>query len=89
MIDLAREREELRAVDDDVCDRDDEAGPPSPPAPSTFSVRTELGEMASLGVPLTISFFCRFGMASTDSAFVGHIRDDEESGAFRFEYGKQ
>lgn len=40
-----------------------------------FSVRAELWEMASLGLPLAVSFFCRMFMASTDSAFVGHIND--------------
>lgn len=42
---------------------------------SSFSVAAELGEMASLGIPLAVSFFCRMGMASTDSSFVGHIND--------------
>jgi len=42
---------------------------------STVSVQSELYEMAALGVPLAVSFFCRMGMASTDSAFVGHIQD--------------
>lgn len=40
-----------------------------------FSVRTEISEMLALGVPLAVSFFCRMGMASTDSAFVGHIHN--------------
>lgn len=31
--------------------------------------------MINLGFPLAVSFFCRMGMASTDSAFVGHIQD--------------
>ena len=43
---------------------------------SPFSIKSELGEMASLGVPLVISFFCRMAMASTDSSFVGHINDE-------------
>jgi len=47
----------------------------------SFSVTTELYEMLSLGFPLAVSFFCRMGMASTDSAFVGHIQDDEHSAA--------
>lgn len=42
---------------------------------SSFSKRTELWEMWNLGFPLAVSFFCRMGMASTDSSFVGHIRD--------------
>lgn len=41
-----------------------------------FSVRTELVEMAHLAIPLAVSFFCRMGMASTDSAFVGHLNDN-------------
>ena len=41
----------------------------------SFSVRNELWEMAGLGLPLAVSFFCRMGMASTDSAFVGHIHN--------------
>eukprot|EP00934_Nitzschia_sp_Nitz4_P003622 Nitzschia sp. Nitz4//scaffold27_size158506//28812//30488//NITZ4_002582-RA/size158506-processed-gene-0.6-mRNA-1//1//CDS//3329545434//3612//frame0 len=40
---------------------------------AAFSVQTELWEMLQLGFPLAVSFFCRMGMASTDSAFVGHI----------------
>lgn len=40
-----------------------------------FSYKHELGEMFQLGFPLAVSFFCRMGMASTDSAFVGHIHD--------------
>mmetsp|Transcript_17700 Transcript_17700/g.24899 ORF Transcript_17700/g.24899 Transcript_17700/m.24899 type:complete len:623 (+) Transcript_17700:143-2011(+) len=41
-----------------------------------FSYRSELMEMSSLALPLAISFFCRMGMASTDSSFVGHINDN-------------
>mmetsp|Transcript_7538 Transcript_7538/g.22093 ORF Transcript_7538/g.22093 Transcript_7538/m.22093 type:complete len:583 (-) Transcript_7538:157-1905(-) len=40
-----------------------------------FCVWVEMSEMASLALPLAVSFFCRMGMASTDSAFVGHIDD--------------
>jgi hypothetical protein len=40
-----------------------------------FTVAAELAEMANLAWPLAVSFFCRMGMASTDSAFVGHIHD--------------
>mmetsp|Transcript_3008 Transcript_3008/g.7072 ORF Transcript_3008/g.7072 Transcript_3008/m.7072 type:complete len:564 (+) Transcript_3008:91-1782(+) len=47
------------------------------PQEEEFSVRTELWEMASLGLPLGVSFFCRMFMASTDSAFVGHINDGQ------------
>lgn len=46
-----------------------------------FSAKTELWEMLNLGLPLAVSFFCRMGMASTDSSFVGHIND----GAFTAE----
>lgn len=45
----------------------------------SFSVLEELVEMLSLGFPLAISFFCRMGMASTDSAFVGHIHSGSYS----------
>lgn len=38
-----------------------------------FTMASELAEMANLAWPLAVSFFCRMGMASTDSAFVGHI----------------
>jgi MATE family multidrug resistance protein len=40
-----------------------------------FCIKQEIYDMLSLGVPLAVSFFCRMGMASTDSAFVGHIHD--------------
>lgn len=43
--------------------------------PEDFSVKNEMWEMCQLGLPLAVSFFCRMGMASTDSAFVGHIKD--------------
>lgn len=46
---------------------------------AAFSIAAELGEMASLGIPLAVSFFCRMGMASTDSSFVGHIHDAKYS----------
>jgi len=42
---------------------------------AVFSVKNEIWEMLNLGLPLAVSFFCRMGMASTDSAFVGHIDD--------------
>lgn len=44
-----------------------------------FSVKNELMEMFLLGLPISISFFCRMGMASTDSAFVGHLNDEQHS----------
>merc|ERR1719296_48263 len=53
--------------------------PPAAPPQNEFSIQTELLEMYSLGLPLAISFFCRMGMASTDSAFVGHIHDTTHS----------
>ena len=34
-----------------------------------FSYRVEIKEMALLGWPLAVSFFCRFGMHFTDTAF--------------------
>ena len=54
---------------------DASTGAATTPAPIPFSFKTELWEMLNLGVPLAVSFFCRMAMASTDSAFVGHIRD--------------
>ena len=51
----------------------------TPTQPAAFSYKTELLEMMNLGLPLAVSFFCRMGMASTDSAFVGHIHDDQNS----------
>ena len=44
-----------------------------------FTIRSEIVEMVSLGWPLAVSFFCRMGMASTDSAFVGHLHDHSYS----------
>lgn len=40
--------------------------------PSSF-YKGEVKEMCKLGWPLLVSFFCRFGMASEDNVFVGHI----------------
>ncbi|EOD41018.1 hypothetical protein EMIHUDRAFT_222063 [Emiliania huxleyi CCMP1516] len=40
-----------------------------------FSRRAEVVAMASMGWPMLVSFACRLGMGSTDSAFVGHITD--------------
>ena len=45
----------------------------------SFDTRQELVEMAQLAFPLAVSFFCRMGMASTDSSFVGHIHDARHS----------
>ncbi|KAG7349181.1 MATE efflux family protein [Nitzschia inconspicua] len=46
-------------------------------APEPLSIQTEIVEMLHLALPLAVSFFCRMGMASTDSAFVGHIHDGQ------------
>jgi len=59
------------------CDDDDNDDEPS--QHHAFTVWSEIGEMTSLAVPLAISFFCRMAMASTDSAFVGHINDARHS----------
>jgi len=71
--DLQRDEDEVSTSVDDLC----------PPIDNVlgqgFKIREELWEMMSLGIPLAISFFCRMGMASTDSSFVGHIHDGEES----------
>ena len=67
------EQEHIRADDNCVDDSAEEE------SEAPFSVATELSEMASLGIPLAISFFCRMGMASTDSSFVGHINDEYHS----------
>ena len=47
--------------------------------PESFSTWQEISDMCALGIPLAISFFCRMGMASTDSAFVGHLHTQEHS----------
>ena len=44
---------------------------------SSFSIYQESLEMIHLALPLAVSFFCRMGMASTDSAFVGHLNTPE------------
>lgn len=61
------------------CSTEQQPPDDEPPQPEEFSVRTELWEMSSLGLPLAVSFFCRMFMASTDSAFVGHINDGQYS----------
>jgi hypothetical protein len=48
---------------------------PSSSSHVVFSATAEWTTMANLAWPLAVSFFCRMGMASTDSAFVGHIHD--------------
>jgi MATE family multidrug resistance protein len=40
---------------------------------SRFDVRAEMWAMFSMGWPMVVSFVCRIGMASTDTAFVGHL----------------
>mmetsp|Transcript_102232 Transcript_102232/g.286600 ORF Transcript_102232/g.286600 Transcript_102232/m.286600 type:complete len:546 (+) Transcript_102232:55-1692(+) len=49
-----------------------------PPLVDTFKIE-ERSLMFNMAWPMMISFFCRMGMASVDSAFVGHI----ENGAFQ------
>eukprot|EP00537_Pseudo-nitzschia_pungens_P000599 CAMPEP_0172369608 /NCGR_PEP_ID=MMETSP1060-20121228/33493_1 /TAXON_ID=37318 /ORGANISM="Pseudo-nitzschia pungens, Strain cf. cingulata" /LENGTH=664 /DNA_ID=CAMNT_0013094577 /DNA_START=33 /DNA_END=2027 /DNA_ORIENTATION=+ len=44
-----------------------------------FCIWEEFSSMMALGFPLAVSFFCRMGMASTDSAFVGHINDGDNT----------
>lgn len=36
--------------------------------------REEVKTMCGIGWPMLVSFFCRFGMASEDSSFVGHLK---------------
>jgi len=77
----------LDDVDDNRLINDGEADLPCPQEEENvseqdqevFSIRKEVIEMLSLGLPLAISFFCRMGMASTDSAFVGHIHDGKNA----------
>ena len=38
-----------------------------------FTLRGEAWTMFMLGWPMVVSFICRIGMASTDTAFVGHL----------------
>lgn len=69
--------------DDAECSADEEPSSSSNHDDSTFSIKDEIWEMINLGWPLAVSFFCRMGMASTDSAFVGHIPDGlHEPGTF-------
>lgn len=64
-----------------VAEAEDDGGGDNEPSSSDepFSIRQELSAMLSLGFPLAVSFFCRMGMASTDSSFVGHIKDGHNS----------
>ena len=41
-----------------------------------FTIRGEAWAMFMLGWPMVISFVCRIGMASTDTAFVGHLKNE-------------
>lgn len=71
---------DLEAGQESDCPPEQEASPASEISGDdddahVFSVRSEVWEMINLGLPLAVSFFCRMGMASTDSAFVGHIND--------------
>ena len=57
--------------------------PPEPPpellepepaeAKPGFTLKGEMWVMFMLGWPMVISFVCRIAMASTDTAFVGHL----------------
>jgi MATE family multidrug resistance protein len=71
-----QEEEEVTQTSESLVVPDGEE-PSQEPAP--FTVRNEVFAMFSLGFPLAVSFFCRMGMASTDSAFVGHIDDGKNS----------
>ena len=46
-----------------------------------FSLRGEAWTMFMLGWPMVVSFVCRIAMASTDTAFVGHLTN-ETAGTF-------
>jgi hypothetical protein len=64
--------------EDNNDENDEETSSSLEPPPSShvvFSATAEWTAMANLAWPLAVSFFCRMGMASTDSAFVGHIHD--------------
>ena len=54
---------------------------PEPPAKPGFTLKSELWTMFMLGWPMVISFVCRIAMASTDTAFVGHL-NNQTVGAF-------
>ena len=45
----------------------------SVPLPKPLKIRVELWTMFQLGWPMVGSFVCRILMASTDTAFVGHL----------------
>ena len=43
---------------------DEETNAPSNEAPEPFCIKNELVEMANLGIPLAVSFFCRMVRAN-------------------------
>jgi MATE family multidrug resistance protein len=51
----------------------------SPSSSAPFSPRKELAEIWRLGWPMGVSYFCRMGMASTDSVMVGHYAGGDRS----------
>ena len=65
-----REQPLLDADDDDESPADVDAAPPEEPK---FTMKGELATMVAMGWPMVVSFVCRIGMASTDTAFVGHL----------------
>lgn len=62
-------------LDDDEGAHDcpDDVVPPEAPEVAKFTMKGELATMAAMGWPMVVSFVCRIGMASTDTAFVGHL----------------
>lgn len=59
-------RNKLLGGDADISDK----------VPDNFEL-TERAAMVGMAWPMLVSFFCRMGMASVDSAFVGHITNGE------------
>lgn len=47
-----------------------------------FTLKGEMWAMFMLGWPMVISFVCRIAMASTDTAFVGHLTNQTVSAFF-------
>ena len=65
-----------------LADGEEEAEEEAPkPLVEPFSVRTECWTMFLMGWPMVVSFACRMAMASTDTAFVGHL-DNSTIGKF-------
>ena len=54
---------------EDAAEAEAEPKPAHPP----FNLRSELWTMFAMGWPMVASFLCRLLMASTDTAFVGHL----------------